>query len=397
MSHPRPTSPIPVVAPPTYECATRIIAVNPLSDIEDNLRRQPFAVKGQRAIRLLDVNDASAAMLVLALVHDCFIFTNQLHLGQIPEDAFSLRRRLLSLYIVENDIMEFEEALRGEGLQYRYRVITDLLALRQRTLFADDLRPDENRGMDQRHELSSIIGRALMEPARSLKDEQASSFSHLLRRVRDSIESEPTGPEAALKLCNDARAFFKLAPCIPSTQQVTEITPTRKLELILDIFVALSVMYDCRPHGADSSTLYVSLGNDPPDGLYLTSCRLTRQFLLARDVVCHLLPGPCTLQQKGGYEQYVKPLLRLKDEWYPSGRKASHSWNDVRLNTSADYKPNHWWTIWAHLSDVERAFKQPLGLVRVRPAWSYVDSLAKCYLILVLPEHYVPDDQTILE
>lgn len=320
MSHPRPTSPKPVVPPPTYEYATRTIVPNPLVAVENKFRCPPFVVKGQRVIRLLDANDASAVKLVLALVHDCFIFTTQLHLGQVPEDAFSLRRRLLSLYIVGKDILEYEGALRSEGLRYRYRAIVDLLALRERTLFADDLRHDELLGIDQRHELSSIIGRALMEPARALNDEQASSFSGLLRRIRDSIESEPIAPDDALQLCNDVRAFFKLAACIPSLRTVAQLTPARELELVLDIFVALTVAYDCRPHGAKSSTLYVSLGNDPPDGQYSTSRRLTRQFLLARDVVCHLLPGPCTLQPEGGYEQYVKPLLQLKDQWFLPGK-----------------------------------------------------------------------------
>jgi hypothetical protein len=120
MSHPRPTSPKPVVPPPTYEYATRTIVPNPLVAVENKFRRPPFVVNGQRVIRLLDTNDASAVQLVLALVHDCFIFTNQLHLGQVPEDAFSLRRRLLSLYIVEKDIMEYEGALRSEGLQAKF-------------------------------------------------------------------------------------------------------------------------------------------------------------------------------------------------------------------------------------------------------------------------------------
>lgn len=327
MSHPRPTSPKPIVPPPTYDYATRTIVPNPLITREDKIRRCPFVVKGQRVIRLLEANDASAVQLVLALVHDCFIFLNQIHLGHIPEDAFSLRRRLLSLYIVDKDITEYEEALRSEGLQYRYRVIIDLLALRERTLFSDDLRADARLAMDQRHELSTIIGRALMEPVQGLKDQQATSFNSLLRRVRDSIESDPTPPDDALKLCNDVRAFYKLAACIPCTRQVTELSPAREAELVLDILVALTVMYDCRPYGAKSSSLYVSLGNDPPDGLYSTSRRLTRQMLLARDVVCHLLPGPCTLQPEGGYAQYVKPLLQQKDDWLFTGEQSSSLWN----------------------------------------------------------------------
>ncbi|KAF9026327.1 hypothetical protein BDZ89DRAFT_1161318 [Hymenopellis radicata] len=68
-------------------------------------------------------------------VDDCFIVIaiDRLHRGLVPDDVFALRFRLLSLYIVKEDMM----TLGYEGdLQYRYPAIISLLVLREKTLLA---------------------------------------------------------------------------------------------------------------------------------------------------------------------------------------------------------------------------------------------------------------------
>ncbi|KAF8905419.1 hypothetical protein CPB85DRAFT_921559 [Mucidula mucida] len=116
--------------------------------------------RGKGATILTGHDDACAAQIIMALIHDCFIVINQAQRGAPLDSAFSLRSRLLSLYIVEEDVSALKMAV---GMDATKR----LFELRDRTLFCgknERGRMAVDRGCEESRELQEIIRSVLVEP-----------------------------------------------------------------------------------------------------------------------------------------------------------------------------------------------------------------------------------------
>ncbi|KAF9032815.1 hypothetical protein BDZ89DRAFT_1158393 [Hymenopellis radicata] len=281
-------------------------------------------VPGEHVIPLLERTDDSAAQMILALVHDCFIAINHLHRGVHPEDFFLQRFRLLSLYITPWEIAKYEADLGRMGLKSRYESLVSLNALRRRTLFSPRERQAtliEHLARGERHDFQVALVDVLAEPFVGMDSERASTISTLLRDVRGSLDTAPVTQERADEICNAFRAFFQLPPWSPSsasTQPAKPLTPEREIAMIYDIFHALNAFY-LNPRHVPAERLrdfYISLRKETKDTVYYPNDTHARFFVMARDVLCGLLAGPFPMRKSGAYHAFVAPLLGSYRTWY---------------------------------------------------------------------------------
>ncbi|KAF9007354.1 hypothetical protein BDZ89DRAFT_559728 [Hymenopellis radicata] len=59
----------------------------------------------------------------------------------------------------------------------------------------------------------------------------------------------------------------------------------------------------------------VSLQQDNKNTTYCASDQRAFRFILARDVLCGLLPGPCPLGANGPWKQYISPMIGSWAAW----------------------------------------------------------------------------------
>ncbi|KAF8916412.1 hypothetical protein CPB85DRAFT_1432097 [Mucidula mucida] len=102
----------------------------------DRSNAEPASLPRETFLPISDINDFSAIQIILALIHDCLLAVDNLFHGHRPPNVFEHRYRLLSLYIVADDVSAFRRPLQLQGFHLRYLAIEKLLELRQKTLFA---------------------------------------------------------------------------------------------------------------------------------------------------------------------------------------------------------------------------------------------------------------------
>ncbi|KAF9022800.1 hypothetical protein BDZ89DRAFT_1163064 [Hymenopellis radicata] len=254
------------------------------------------------AIVLTKRDDSWAAQIIMALIHDCFIVINQAQRGAPVESAFSLRFRLLSLYIVEEDVRAFKTV----GAERTYQAIEELLALRRRTLFCgktERARMGREKAADESRELRGIIESALQEPLVGMDGE-------LLESIRRSLELPPTRQDRVVKICNAIRGFFDLAPWRPQLALPSNSSSADdELFLLHDIFHSLEFLCAEEFPGYDYEDLLISLPicNAVPEHI--------QSLILVRDLLSGALSGPCTLRGEGAFSMYVSPLLQCRSTW----------------------------------------------------------------------------------
>lgn len=308
---------VPYRPPPSYDI---VLCEKLQRNMELVFSPHPLRPAGERIIPLGEPSDENAAHIILALIHDCFIVTHHLSAGRPVQeaDAFSLRFRLLSLYIVGKDLerCQYQSVLEKEGLEQRYQAIEKLLTFRQSTLFATD---DERRRIVQdagalRRDLVSIIDCALAEPFKGLTPAKSTSPPAVLDRFRAHLCHDNVASDMEVQqLCDEIRAFFEMPPWEPPQALVahpTPLTTQREGALLHDIVTALQCMVEGRGPIA-WNRFFVSPAKDNRSTSYLVEEAHARPLVLARDVLCGLLAGPSTLQGMGAltYIRAFFPLL----------------------------------------------------------------------------------------
>lgn len=281
-------------------------------------------VPGAYVIPLLERTDDSAAQMILALVHDCFIAVDPLRRGVRPEDFFLQRFRHLSLYITPWDIAKYAEDLGRLGLTSRYEALVSLNALRRQTLFSSPERQErliEHLARKERRDFQMALLDVLDEPFVGMDSERASTITTLLTDVEASLHTAPVAQDRADEICNAFRAFFQLppwSPSSPSTQPAQPLTPEREIAMIYDIFHGLNAFYINPRHvpAARLRDFYISLRKETKDTVYHLHDTHAKLFVMARDALCGLLAGPFPMRKSGAYHAFVAPLLKSHRKWY---------------------------------------------------------------------------------
>ncbi|KAF9031661.1 hypothetical protein BDZ89DRAFT_1111731 [Hymenopellis radicata] len=199
------------------------------------------------------------------------------------------------MYILKEDIRNYEAALASQRLQFRYKAIEYLLSMRETTLFCPP-------------EMLSRSGIRIQSYPVEVK-------MHL-------GGNHPPEEEVVEKTCSDIRVFFLLPPWTPRTSTLGNLMPQRELAMLHDVFSTFHVMYSEQRPVPRISIHCLSLQDDNCDTTYDSTDSYIYPLVLARDIMCGLLPGPCNLGISGMLKRYLKPLL---DGWraYTNSRHLS--------------------------------------------------------------------------
>ncbi|KAF8902977.1 hypothetical protein CPB85DRAFT_1255869 [Mucidula mucida] len=227
----------------------------------------------------------------MALIHDCFIVINQAQRGAPLDSAFSVRSRLLSLYIVEEDVSTMKMAV---GMDATKR----LFELRDRTLFCgknERGRMSLDRGCEESRELQEIIQGVLAEPPLI-----AGVDCELLDSIQRSLNSVPPAKQVhVLRNCNAIRKFFDLGPWRPHPVVAPPSTDDDELFLLHDIFHSLG--YD-----DEDSLISLSISSSADEHI--------KSLILARDLLTGALPDLVRFVEKAPFRCQRPPLWAKLDQ-----------------------------------------------------------------------------------
>ncbi|KAF9029352.1 hypothetical protein BDZ89DRAFT_1065507 [Hymenopellis radicata] len=272
----------------------------------------PTTLQPREAVQYItEASDVTCIPIILALLHDCYLFVDDLRRGVMPGSVFSQRYRYLSLHIVGRDTKPFEGVLDKQGLTVRYTALRELVVIRQRTLFATPLelkRMERTKGNEEIFNLRWIISVLFAEKVVGAGDnaEMARALPDLLRYIYLQLQTPSYGANVA----NRVRAFLKVPlrddPRVAMRQSVSNsyLPIDHERALIYDVVLALLGMVW---KGFETRNGFISLEAVHRQKSYSDS--FSQRLVLARDVLCGLLPGPSPLTAESAFEAYVKPLI----------------------------------------------------------------------------------------
>ncbi len=272
----------------------------------------PTTLQPREAVHYItEASDVTCIPIILALLHDCYLFVDDLRRGVTPGSVFSQRYRYLSLHIVGRDTKPFEGVLDKQGLTVRYTALRELVVIRQRTLFATPLelkRMERTKGNEERFNLRWIISVLFAEKVVGAGDstEMTRALPDLLRYIYQQLET----PSYGANVTNRVRAFLKvplrddLRVAARQSGANSYLPIDHERALIYDLVIALLGMIW---KGFETRDGFISL--EAVDRHRSYSDSFSQRLVLARDVLCGLLPGPSPLTAESAFEAYVKPLI----------------------------------------------------------------------------------------
>ncbi len=265
--------------------------------------------------------DTDAARIILALVHDCFVFIDQLYRGITPESLFAQRYFLLSLNVSTEDVCMFAKPLEYMGLRRRHFNMEDLIKLRQMVLFAssaDTERMRCNRAATERRILQGIIRSLVATPPIGMKESDAMWYKDTLEDIALRLipKRMQTPPEDYHSVSFAIRSLLRIGPYAPHNPTFflsSEPLSTREVALLFDVSMSIRrQLMDSRQHKHQRLT---SLSRDHRLSDYGHAPRCFRYLVLARDAICGLLPGPDGLGLQGMFSMYFCTVLKMYKEW----------------------------------------------------------------------------------
>ncbi|KAF8916415.1 hypothetical protein CPB85DRAFT_1559520 [Mucidula mucida] len=275
----------------------------------------PAAIPRDTFIPLHDINDSSAIQIILALIHDCLLAIDKLLLGRRPPKVFASRYRLLSLYVVGDDVRAFRRPLELQGFTLRYSAIQRLVIVRERTLFASREESDHDarrrKGRYEADLMQHIINNDLHEPLGNASESRQTSFQELMRDIYDVLGSRSLSDRTE-DISKRIRSFLRIRPFQDVAEFDTSpaLTPAREIAMLHDIFFGFWAVHT-KAFSGPSDIQFISLAADSRRTHYSKSSRLRhiRDLVLCRDILCGVLPGPSPLTKQGAYNRYFRPVI----------------------------------------------------------------------------------------
>ncbi|KAF9001807.1 hypothetical protein BDZ89DRAFT_1081581 [Hymenopellis radicata] len=294
---------------------------HPIPDSQKpTLRTTPSRLESFSALRDVPA-DTDAAQIILALIHDCFVFINQLYRGNTPESLFAQRYFLLSLNVSTEDVCMFAKPLEYMGLRRRYFNMEDLIKLRQKVLFASSADTEQmrsNRAESECGILQGIIRSLVATPPIGMKESDAKWYKDILEDIALRLDPKRTQaqPGDYRSVSSAIRSLLQIGPYAPHDPTLfisSEPLSTREVALLFDMSVAIrGQLMGSSNH---KNMRLASLAGDHRLSDYDNAPRCFRYLVLARDAICGLLPGPDGLGLQGMFSMYFRTVLKMYKEW----------------------------------------------------------------------------------